>query len=306
MKFSIITPSFKQPDWLKLCVKSVKDQVGDGIEVEHIIQDAGTPDIETLIGSEETPGYSRKLIVEKDNGIHDAVNRGWRKATGDILFYINCDEQLLIGALGGVAEWFKKNPKTDMLFTDVVVTDVDGSYVCHRQSLPPQRLHCSLARGDGLSFFTLGCFFRREALLKHQLFFDGTFFTNADAKWGFQIAAAKGLRIKCIRYLTSIYSQTGYNMGRFTRKEDVMKCLRLTSPHLRFLFPVLKYHLKLRRLLAGFFDNYPFSYSIYTPDSPDQRRFFYAMHPTQKWKWVTQNDDETIKKLAEEKTKGEK
>lgn len=39
MDFSIVTPTFNQPDWLRLCVASVLDQ--DGVNVEHIIQDGG-------------------------------------------------------------------------------------------------------------------------------------------------------------------------------------------------------------------------------------------------------------------------
>ncbi len=42
MKFSIVTPSFRNSDWLKLCVASVADQAG--VEVEHIVQDAESDD----------------------------------------------------------------------------------------------------------------------------------------------------------------------------------------------------------------------------------------------------------------------
>ena len=42
MKISIVTPSFRNSDWLKLCVASVADQAG--VEVEHIVQDAQSDD----------------------------------------------------------------------------------------------------------------------------------------------------------------------------------------------------------------------------------------------------------------------
>ena len=45
MRFTIVTPSFNQLDWLELCIGSVADQ--QGVEfVEHIVQDAGTAGIE--------------------------------------------------------------------------------------------------------------------------------------------------------------------------------------------------------------------------------------------------------------------
>ena len=43
MLFSIITPSYRQLDWLNLCAASVADQ---GVEIEHRVQDAGSPGIE--------------------------------------------------------------------------------------------------------------------------------------------------------------------------------------------------------------------------------------------------------------------
>ena len=101
MKFSIITPSFRNSEWLKLCVASVADQ--SGVKFEHIVQDACSDD-----GTQHwLPGDSRvKAYIEKDGGMYDAVNRGYRRATGDILSYLNCDEQYLPGALAAVKSFF--------------------------------------------------------------------------------------------------------------------------------------------------------------------------------------------------------
>ena len=83
MKFSIVTPSFRNSEWLKLCIASVADQ---GVEHEHIVQDSCSDD-----GTGDwLPRDSRvKAFVEKDQGMYDAVNRGYRRATGDILAYLN-------------------------------------------------------------------------------------------------------------------------------------------------------------------------------------------------------------------------
>src|SRR5215467_6301036 len=86
---SIVTPSYRSSKWLKLCVASVADQAG---QVEHIVQDAGSDD-GTL---EWLPHDKRvKAFVEKDQGMYDAVNRGLNRAAGDVLAYLNCDEQYL-------------------------------------------------------------------------------------------------------------------------------------------------------------------------------------------------------------------
>lgn len=77
MRFSIITPSYRSGRWLKLCIPSVADQ--EGVDFEHIVQDSCSDD-ETR---EWLPGDPRvTAVIEKDSGMYDAVNRGFRRATG--------------------------------------------------------------------------------------------------------------------------------------------------------------------------------------------------------------------------------
>lgn len=91
MLVSVVTPSFRSSQWLKLCIASVADQ---GIPVEHIVQDAGSDD-GTL---DWLPQDARvRAFIEKDQGMYDAINRGFRRATGDIFAWLNCDEQYLPG-----------------------------------------------------------------------------------------------------------------------------------------------------------------------------------------------------------------
>ena len=94
MQFSIVTPSFRNSQWLKLCLASVADQ--QGVELEHIVQDSCSDD-----GTQDWLPRDRRVraFIEKDDGMYDAVNRGYRRAQGDILAHLNCDEQ---GAHGGV------------------------------------------------------------------------------------------------------------------------------------------------------------------------------------------------------------
>jgi glycosyltransferase involved in cell wall biosynthesis len=107
MKFSIVTPSFRNSSWLKLCIASVADQ--QGVELEHIVQDSCSDD-----GTQDwLPQDKRvKAFIEKDGGMYDAVNRGYRRATGDILAYLNCDEQYLPGALKAVADFLRQIQKS--------------------------------------------------------------------------------------------------------------------------------------------------------------------------------------------------
>ena len=79
MLLSIITPSFRNSAWLKLCIASVADQ--QGVQVEHIVQDSCSDD-----GTQEWLAQDPrvKAFIEKDSGMYDAVNRGYRRASGEI------------------------------------------------------------------------------------------------------------------------------------------------------------------------------------------------------------------------------
>src|SRR5437773_1639872 len=75
LRFSIVTPSFRSSRWLPLCIASVADQ--EGVELEHIVQDSCSDD-----GTQEwLPRDARvKAFIEKDSGMYDAVNRGFRRS----------------------------------------------------------------------------------------------------------------------------------------------------------------------------------------------------------------------------------
>ena len=79
MLFSIVTPTFKQPDWVRLCAASIADQFG--VMFEHIIQDGG--DGQALEWLESMP--MARLFVEPDRGMYDALTKGISKANGDII-----------------------------------------------------------------------------------------------------------------------------------------------------------------------------------------------------------------------------
>jgi len=165
MRMSVVTPSFRSSQWLKLCIASVADQ---GTEIEHIVQDAVSDD-GTL---DWLPKDTRvRAFVEKDNGMYDGINRGLRRATGEILAYLNCDEQYLPGSILHVKEFFRSFPDIDVLFGDVIMIDGAGAYLYHRKMQVPLKWHTQTCH---LSTLSCAMFFRRR------LFFDlgFTFDTN--------------------------------------------------------------------------------------------------------------------------------
>src|SRR5690349_21578927 len=116
---------------------SVADQ--EGVSVEHVIQDGGSDGIHNAFATTvETLGrkeYQPRLVVEKDNGMYDAINRGLKSAHGEICAYLNCDEQYLPGTLSQVVRFFASHPEIDVLFGDAVLVDAEGIPLSYRRTI---------------------------------------------------------------------------------------------------------------------------------------------------------------------------
>jgi hypothetical protein len=177
----------------------VRDQVAATqslISVEHIVQDAGTPELEhhaIAWGLRKeagewrmsAPHYCLRIIQEADSGMYDAVNRGLGKASGEICAYLNCDEQYLSGALALIAAEFRDRPRCEVLFADAIVVGPDGSYICDRQVSVPSRWH-TLVSGN-LSIFTASTFSRRKVFLEREILFSSELIAVGDAEWALRL-----------------------------------------------------------------------------------------------------------------------
>jgi glycosyltransferase involved in cell wall biosynthesis len=260
--FSIITPSYRQSNWLKLCVASVADQGGSA---EHIVQDAVSDD-GTLDWLRQDSRV--KAHIEKDAGMYDAVNRGLRRATGEILAYLNCDEQYLPGTLALVEEFFEKHPTVDVLFGDIIMVNEIGAYLSHRKVQVPLKFHTWTCH---LSTLSCAMFFRRRIVFDHQEFFDPAWRDAGDAEWMLRLMKRK-VRMASLGRFTSTFTQTGANMSAGANAKSENKRLRESAPKwAQTAKPLIVLHHRLRRLMAGSYSQKPFDYSIHTQASSQQR-----------------------------------
>ena len=199
MNFSIITPSFRNSAWLKLCIASIADQTG--VSFEHIVQDScSDDDTKNWLPNERRV----KAFIEKDSGMYDAVNRGFKRAQGDILAYLNCDEQYLPGALKTVHDFFEANPQAEAVFSDSIITDADGNYICHRPSLVPTKSSMWVR----FPVLTCGIFIRRSVVHERGIWFDTKWRDVGDC-WWIREFVLRSVRMMVLPELSSSFAHTG-------------------------------------------------------------------------------------------------
>jgi glycosyltransferase involved in cell wall biosynthesis len=120
VRFSIVTPSFNHGRFIRDCLESVKSQ--QGVEWEHIVVDAGSTD-ETIATLKDYPHL--KWTSEPDKGMSDGINKGFLRATGDWLMWLNTDDYLLPGALAKVAACAARSPDADVIYGECLFVDKD-------------------------------------------------------------------------------------------------------------------------------------------------------------------------------------
>lgn len=274
MQFSIVTPSFRNSAWLKLCVASVADQTG--VELEHIVQDACSDD-----DTQSWLCHDRRVraFVEKDGGMYDAINRGYRRAQGQIFAHLNCDEQYLPGALQTVHAFFEQHPHIEVLLSGTIVVDRNGNYTCHRHSMVPRASHIWFR----FPVLTSSLFIRRRVIEERGIFFDTKWRDLGDLHWVLRLLREK-VPIAVMNSFTSSFSDTGENMNlKPNALREMSETLAMAPAWAKMLRPALIGHHRLRRLAAGHFFLRPVRYSIYTLNSADRRVEFDVQKPTAIW-----------------------
>ncbi len=123
---SIVTPSFNQAKYLQATIQSVLEQ--DYPNLEYIIVDGGSTDgsIDIIRAYQDQLAW---WTSETDQGQTDAINKGFARARGEILAWINSDDTYQPGAITAAVSFLQTNPDIGLVYGDVNYIDAIGAVI---------------------------------------------------------------------------------------------------------------------------------------------------------------------------------
>lgn len=120
---SIVTPSYNQAAYLEQTMRSVLDQ--DHPEIEYLVVDGGSTDGSVEIIEQYAPRLAW-WSSEKDSGQAEAINKGMRRARGEIVAWLNSDDMYLPDAVAAAAQAFAEHPQAVLVYGDMRAVDEEN------------------------------------------------------------------------------------------------------------------------------------------------------------------------------------
>lgn len=249
MKISVITVAFNSASTIADTVRSVASQTY--LDIEHFVVDGqSTDETVQLVQAHSHPRLV--LSSEPDDGIYDAMNKGLKRSTGDIIGFLNADDFFADDdVLSRVAEAFE-DPGIEACFGDLVyVTEDNRKVVRHWKSRPYK--NGSFARGWCPAHPT---FYIRRSALERYGFFDLRYRLASDAEF-----MMRYLERGCVRSAYIPHVQVRMRVGGATNRSwsnivrqnrEIFHALRKNNiPHSAASFWIHKLASRLSQRLAG-------------------------------------------------------
>jgi glycosyltransferase involved in cell wall biosynthesis len=167
MDFTIVTASYNYGHYIGECLSSVAAQ--EGVSFEHLVMDAGSKDQTAGV----VAGYPHaSFFQEADKGMTDGINKGFRKAQGKWVMWLNADDRLKPGALRAVKGFADRHPEADVIHGGWDYVDGDGKFKRRMPAIPFDR---RILIQQGCYIGSTACFYRRETTIAEGHILDDDF-----------------------------------------------------------------------------------------------------------------------------------
>jgi glycosyltransferase involved in cell wall biosynthesis len=227
-KISVITPSFNQGKFLEQCIESVINQ--NYRKLEYIIIDGGSKD-NSLDIIKKYSKYIKSYVSEPDKGQSDAINKGFKMATGNIVAWLNSDDFYLPGALRIVAKYYIDNPNASFYFGDGYRADIHGN--------PKSKFFPEKPISFDWNLFALGLnYVLQPSAFMNKIFLDQTGHLDVLLKYGMDSdiwlrlsKLSKPVFIPDLLSLSREYEATKTSTGIFERIEELRSIAEKHTGH---------------------------------------------------------------------------
>ena len=161
-KISIVTPSYNQEEFIEKTILSVLNQ--NYPNLEYIIIDGGSTDrsVEIIKKYEKYLAY---WVSEKDEGQSDAINKGFKKSSGEILAWLNSDDLYLPNTLFKIRNAFEKDNRIKFIYGHSILIDANNNIIRVIYTVP--QTYFSYIHDSGGNVFQGSVFWRREIFFKY-------------------------------------------------------------------------------------------------------------------------------------------
>lgn len=247
MKISVITVCYNCVDTIEKTINSVISQ--NYKELEYIVIDGNSND-GTLEILRKYSDKICKVISERDNGIYDAINKGLKIASGDIISLLHGNDIFVDNfCLKKIADEFNKDKKLDLVISDLAFKNNFGSKKITRyykaKDFKPWMIRIGYSPPHLSSFFKL-------SVIKQLGFYNKNFKIAGDFDFFVKAFLIKKINYKIINECL-VFMSTGGLSGNlrsyFISSKEINNSLKLNGFYSNILITLIRFPLKMIQLI---------------------------------------------------------
>ena len=217
-RISVITPSLNQGCYLRQCIESVLSQGYP--DLEFLVIDGGSTD-ESLSVIREYESKINYWVSEPDGGQSDAINKGFRRASGELVTWLNADDYYLAGAFDQVVDAYQADRSAPFYFGDGIRVNEAGSVIS--KFFPSSRLVFDRqALVMGLNYILQPSSFINRRALEQVGYLDTGLHYGMDSDLWMRLSVVGTPRaVSAVLSATREYATTKTASGSFARVEEL-------------------------------------------------------------------------------------